>query len=92
MATMCLIGAAIGQLSFGYIGDKIGRKRGLLISMIVTIIGAVGSAASYQIGSLNIYKCIAIWRFILGCGAGGVYPLSATMSAESAEKGKGSRI
>lgn len=99
MATMCLIGAALGQLAFGYVGDWIGRKKGMVVSMVMTIIGAIGryiiiiifyicSASSYRIGSMSLYTTIAIWRFLLGCGAGGVYPISATLAAESAGKGQ----
>lgn len=33
--------------------------------------------------NLTIFKMLAIWRFILGIGCGGAYPLSATLTAES---------
>mmetsp|Transcript_10337 Transcript_10337/g.19313 ORF Transcript_10337/g.19313 Transcript_10337/m.19313 type:complete len:747 (-) Transcript_10337:3524-5764(-) len=33
--------------------------------------------------NLTIYKMLAVWRFLLGIGCGGAYPLSATLSAES---------
>lgn len=48
MATMCLIGAALGQLAFGYVGDWIGRKKGMVVSMVMTIIGAVGRYSYYM--------------------------------------------
>eukprot|EP00986_Skeletonema_menzelii_P013228 scaffold7559_cov137-Skeletonema_menzelii.AAC.12 len=32
---------------------------------------------------LNVLEQLAIWRFILGIGAGGVYPLAAVLAAES---------
>lgn len=37
-----------------------------------------------QIGALSVFGTLAICRFILGVGIGGEYPLSATISAESA--------
>ena len=42
------------------------------------------TAFQYHGASDNVYLVISIFRFILGFGAGGIYPLSASAAAEGA--------
>lgn len=42
MATMSLIGACVGQLSFGYIGDRLGRRRSIILTLFIQIVGSLG--------------------------------------------------
>ena len=82
-----LIGAMIGQISFGILADKIGRKVACFLTLILVAIGAVGSSLSNSFdtpfGSIHIYWILCLWQLILGIGVGGEYPLSASMSRES---------
>lgn len=39
------------------------------------IIGSIGSALCFQNDTFTIYQQMAMWRFILGVGCGGEYPL-----------------
>ncbi|MCL5680025.1 MAG: MFS transporter [Candidatus Marsarchaeota archaeon] len=80
LASVALFGAAIGPIIFGYIGDKIGRKYTYWMTITILIVGAIGSAFSF--GFVELF----LWRFILGIGIGGDYPLSATIVAEYANK------
>ncbi len=80
LASIALFGAAIGPMIFGYIGDRVGRRYTYWITILILIIGAIGSALSAGFFEL------LIWRFILGVGIGGDYPLSATIVAEYANK------
>ena len=88
--TSCLLGAIFGQLSFGYIGDCVGRARAMQMTMAMSILGALVSAFAVPITSdpKSVFYFLAITRFILGVGVGGVYPLSATMASESASDQK----
>ena len=54
--------------------------------MALSILGALCSAFAVPITSdeSSIFTFLAITRFFLGMGVGGVYPLSATIAAESA--------
>ncbi|KAK8811413.1 hypothetical protein WA158_003147 [Blastocystis sp. Blastoise] len=88
LSASSLIGCVLGQLLFGFIGDWVGRKTGLLICNILNIVGCIGCALSFSIGSFSFIWFILLWRIILGLGNGGVYPLSAVISAESADSGK----
>lgn len=76
-------GAVFGQLAFGYIGDWVGRNRAMFLTNLFCVIGALGSAIITPTTSEAVlYSSIAFWRFILGMGVGGVYPLSATSASE----------
>lgn len=96
-STSCLVGAIMGQLTFGYIGDCLGRGPALRLTMALSIFGALLSAFAVPINDdpSSIFIFLAITRFLLGLGVGGVYPLSATIAAESASttsRGRSSAI
>lgn len=87
-STSCLAGAIVGQLTFGYVGDCLGRPRALQLTMAMSILGALTSAFAVPVDSSNpasIFVFLTITRFILGVGVGGVYPLSATIASESSK-------
>jgi PHS family inorganic phosphate transporter-like MFS transporter len=75
-----LIAAALGALLFGRIADMIGRKRIYGVEVLVLAAGAIASAFSP-----NIWWLIG-FRFVLGIGIGGDYPVSATIMSEYAGK------
>ncbi|RHY21559.1 hypothetical protein DYB32_009780 [Aphanomyces invadans] len=52
----------------------------MILTLFLTVIGAVASAILPW--NSSIYSTLAICRFILGIGVGGVYPLSAAAAAE----------
>jgi PHS family inorganic phosphate transporter-like MFS transporter len=86
-STSCLVGAIVGQLTFGYVGDCLGRSRALQLTMALSIIGALASAFAVPLSPSRpetIFYFLSITRFFLGVGVGGVYPLSATIASESA--------
>jgi MFS family permease len=75
-----LLAAAIGALLFGRVADMVGRKRIYGVEVLVLAAGAIASALSP-----NIWWLIG-FRFILGVGIGGDYPVSATIMSEYAGK------
>lgn len=65
--TTSMVGLAIGQLVFGPLSDKYGRRSPLLVAMALFLISTVGC-----IFSRNISQFVAL-RFVQGvAGAGGV--------------------
>ena len=84
VSTAALVGAVMGQLVFGALADKLGRRIIFMVTLVLVVIGSLGSATCYGGGAVNIYDQLAIWRFILGFGVGGEYPLSATITSEGA--------
>ncbi len=75
-----LLAAAIGALLFGRVADMVGRKRIYGVEVLVLAAGAIACAFSP-----NIWWLIG-FRFILGIGIGGDYPVSATIMSEYAGK------
>ena len=75
-----LLAAAIGALLFGRVADIVGRKRIYGVEVLVLAAGAIACAFSP-----NIWWLIG-FRFILGIGIGGDYPVSATIMSEYAGK------
>eukprot|EP00298_Acanthocystis_sp_HF-20_P012867 c20099_g1_i1.p1 GENE.c20099_g1_i1~~c20099_g1_i1.p1 ORF type:complete len:145 (-),score=46.99 c20099_g1_i1:55-489(-) len=82
LTCIAFVGAIHGQLLFGYIGDWLGRQRGLFLTNLFCVLGALGSSIFSWGDSTRIYLVIAVCRFFLGMGVGGTYPLSAVNAAE----------
>jgi PHS family inorganic phosphate transporter-like MFS transporter len=53
-------------------------------SSVIIIIATVGQALSAQGPAVNIIGVLVFWRFVMGVGIGGDYPLSATITSEFA--------
>jgi MFS transporter, PHS family, inorganic phosphate transporter len=75
-----LLAAALGALLFGRVADMLGRKRIYGVEVLVLAAGAIACAFSPGIWWLIGF------RFILGVGIGGDYPVSAIIMSEYAGK------
>lgn len=88
------IGCIFGQFIFGFLADRIGRKRMYGIELIIMIVCTLGgSFAGNTARGLSVYWVLFIWRLILGVGIGGDYPVSAIITSEFATtKNRGAMI
>lgn len=77
-------GAICGQVIMGYSGDKYGRRKTMMLTNFLTFLGAIGSALFTFGTPTQVYSVMAVFRFLLGVGVGGKYPLAATMMSEGA--------
>ncbi|HLX48160.1 MAG TPA: MFS transporter [Streptosporangiaceae bacterium] len=76
-----MLGAAfLGASLFGRYADVVGRKRVYWLVAAVMIAGALGSALSPS------FWVLIAFRFVLGFGVGGDYPVSAVMVSEYANR------
>ncbi|OWZ54510.1 phosphate:H+ symporter [Cryptococcus neoformans c45] len=80
------IGTFFGQLLFGYLADRIGRKRMYGVELMIIIIGTLGQAVAGHAPGVNIYGVLIMWRFIMGIGIGGDYPVSSVITSEFAAR------
>jgi len=83
---VALCGTLAGQVFFGWLGDKAGRKSVYGITLIMMIVCSVASALSFGSTAKGTLTTLCFFRFWLVFGIGGDYPLSATIMAEYANK------
>src|ERR1700710_2393643 len=62
-----LCGAVIGALGFGWLTDRIGRKKLFFITLALYLTATAATALSWSVGSY------ALFRFLTGAGIGGEY-------------------
>lgn len=83
---VALCGTLAGQLFFGWLGDKMGRKRVYGMTLMIMVICSIGSGLSFSSDPKAVVASLCFFRFWLGFGIGGDYPLSATIMSEYANK------
>ncbi|KAJ0721562.1 putative major facilitator, sugar transporter, major facilitator superfamily [Helianthus annuus] len=78
MFCVALMGAVIGQLVFGQLGDRVGRRRVYGVSLIMMVVGSIGCGLSLSSLTSMVFVSLRFFRFLLGMGIGGDYPLSVS--------------
>ena len=77
-----------GQLTFGYLADRYGRRKLYGLELIVVIVATIGVAQASSGFTANgqpsmiFLGWIIFWRLLVGIGIGAEYPLSAVITAE----------
>ncbi|XP_042510890.1 inorganic phosphate transporter 1-4-like [Macadamia integrifolia] len=79
-------GTLAGQLFFGWLGDKMGRKRVYGLTLVLMVVCSIASGLSFGHSPKGVMATLCFFRFWLGFGIGGDYPLSATIMSEYANK------
>ncbi|CAK8537801.1 unnamed protein product [Lathyrus sativus] len=79
-------GTLLGQLFFGWLGDKLGRKKVYGMTLLIMVISSLGSGISFGHTPKQVMTTLCFFRFGLGFGIGGDYPLSATIMSEYSNK------
>ncbi len=77
LGTLTLLASGLGGLLFGYLADRIGRKRALMASILTY------SLCSFASGLATSIVMLAAARFVLGLGMGGEWNTGATLVAET---------
>jgi MFS family permease len=77
LGTLTLLASGIGGVLFGFIADRIGRAKALMLSILTYSICSFASGLSTSI------LMLACFRFILGLGMGGEWNTGATLVAET---------
>ncbi|XP_004308995.1 PREDICTED: probable inorganic phosphate transporter 1-2 [Fragaria vesca subsp. vesca] len=81
---VALFGTLAGQLFFGWLGDKLGRKKVYGITLVTMVGCALASGLSFGSSPKSVVTTLCFFRFWLGFGIGGDYPLSAVIMSEYA--------
>jgi MFS transporter, PHS family, inorganic phosphate transporter len=82
VSAAAIIGAVIGQLLFGFLGDVFGRKTNMIITCGLLIVGGILCTVAYGGSAENTLWFLILARGLLGVGIGGEYPLAASSTAE----------
>ncbi|MBS0466710.1 MAG: MFS transporter [Proteobacteria bacterium] len=77
IASMTLLATAVGGLVFGFLADRIGRTRSMVLSILCYSLGTALCGFSQTVTQLLIF------RFILGLGVGGEWSAGAALITES---------
>ncbi|KMT16628.1 hypothetical protein BVRB_3g049140 [Beta vulgaris subsp. vulgaris] len=83
---VALCGTLAGQLFFGWLGDKLGRKKVYGLTLVLMVFSSLASGLSFGHTAKGVMTTLCFFRFWLGFGIGGDYPLSATIMSEYANK------
>jgi MFS family permease len=62
-----LIGAVLGAIGFGWLTDRIGRKKLFFVTLTLYLVATAATALSWDVASF------ALFRFLTGAGIGGEY-------------------
>ena len=77
LGTLTLLASGIGGVLFGFIADRIGRTKALMLSILTY------SVCSFASGLSTSVLMLAVFRFLLGLGMGGEWNTGATLVAET---------
>jgi len=77
LGTITLLMSGLGGLAFGYVGDRFGRTRALMITVTVFSAASLGAATAQTVLQLMV------WRALLGIGMGGEWASGAVLVSET---------
>jgi PHS family inorganic phosphate transporter-like MFS transporter len=75
------VGSIVGMLVMGQLGDQIGIRKALVVTNSLVMFSALASALLTWGPPDLFYALLTMWRFLLGVGVGGNYPLSAAKAS-----------
>ncbi|WP_083909508.1 MFS transporter [Rhodopseudomonas sp. B29] len=80
VTSLTLVGSVIGGALFGWLGDRLGRKQALQLTLFVFAAGSIASAFAWN------YPSLAVLRFITGIGLGGEWGAGMVLFNEAWNK------
>ncbi len=84
--SMTLLGAFVGAIGYGRLADVVGRKRVYGLEALIMLIAALACAAAPD------FAFLVAFRFVLGLGVGGDYPVSAVIMSEFSNRANRGRL
>ncbi|MGC7518112.1 MFS transporter, partial [Pandoraea pneumonica] len=77
IASLTLLATAFGGLFFGFLADRIGRTKSMILSILCYSIGTA------LCGFVDSVTSLLIFRFLLGLGIGGEWSAGAALITET---------
>jgi MFS transporter, AAHS family, 4-hydroxybenzoate transporter len=85
-----LAGMAVGSVTLGWLGDRIGRKRSYFTCLLFLFAGSVlcyyAAKGGTPENAEETLRQMTLWRFVTGLGMGGVTPLATALISEWTSK------
>jgi MFS family permease len=75
--TLMLLASGVGGVMFGFLADRVGRKRALALSILTYSLCSFASGLAQTVAQLALFRCL------LGLGMGGEWNTGATLVAET---------
>lgn len=81
-----LVGEILGQVSIGLTCDYFGRKKAIVATTVLIVIGSALAAGSHAPTPLGMFWMFLVCRGAIGVGVGGEYSACSSASSESANE------
>jgi MFS family permease len=81
-----LVGEILGQVSIGLTCDYFGRKRAIVATTVLIVVGSALAAAAHGTTTLGMFWMFLVCRGAIGVGVGGEYSACSSASSESANE------
>lgn len=85
LGSYALVGVLVGALAAGAIGDRVGRRKVLLVNMVWFSVGMAATAFTHSVATFGFF------RFLTGIGVGALVATVGAMVAEFAPAGQRNR-
>lgn len=87
-----LVGVIVGMVVIGYLGDTIGRSKAFVVTLALTLGGALACGFLPWGTESSVEHIIVAGRFFVGLGAGGAYPLAGVETMEEQGIGRAALV
>ncbi|KAI1116879.1 major facilitator superfamily domain-containing protein [Nemania sp. NC0429] len=77
-------GIVIGQIIFGWLADKYGRRKMYGVELGIILVSTLCCCLVAASQAVSFTGLMTFWRVIMGIGIGGDYPLSSVITSEFA--------
>ncbi|KAI0811610.1 major facilitator superfamily domain-containing protein [Xylaria sp. FL0064] len=84
LKTSTSAGIVIGQLVFGWLADKYGRRKMYGVELGIILVSTLSCCLISASQAVSFTGLMTFWRVLMGVGIGGDYPLSSVITSEFA--------
>ncbi|KAI0184294.1 H+ symporter [Xylaria flabelliformis] len=84
LKTSTSAGIVIGQVLFGWLADKYGRRKMYGVELGIILVSTLCCCLVAASQAVSFTGLITFWRVMMGIGIGGDYPLSSVITSEFA--------
>lgn len=81
-----LVGEIIGMLAMGLICDFMGRKKSMIFTSVLMIVGGILATAAHGKTTTGMFWMIIVFRGVIGFATGGEYPVASAAASEGANE------